>query len=79
MTPWEVLGRTNYLPNQGPTVIVMNTSIQRHSALAELTLLHEMAHVKVDYRYPPHMRGHGHEWQSEMLRLAKAGAFRDRW
>lgn len=41
---------------------------------AEETLLHEMVHVDV---YP--FDGHGEKFQNDMLRLAKAGAFRDLW
>jgi hypothetical protein len=42
-----------------------------------ITLLHEMAHLKVDLSFP-RARGHGKHWQAEMKRLARIGAF-ERW
>jgi hypothetical protein len=47
------------------------------SALTELVLLHEMVHVKL-WANPRH-RAHGKVFQSEMLRLAQAGAFKHAW
>ena len=40
------------------------------------TLLHEMAHAAVNRRQG---YGHGVRFQKEMLRLAKAGAFKGIW
>ena len=42
-----------------------------------ITLLHEMAHLKVDLNFP-RARGHGKHWLAEMKRLARIGAF-ERW
>jgi hypothetical protein len=43
-----------------------------------MTLLHEMAHMKVDIKFS-RARGHGKHWQAEMKRLARAGAFENWW
>jgi hypothetical protein len=43
-----------------------------------LTLLHEMAHMAVEVGHNRNM-GHGKVWQAEMLRLARAGAFKTIW
>ena len=48
------------------------------SALRGSTILHEMAHIKVDLKFGREM-GHGKHWQNEMKRLARLGAFRDMW
>jgi len=45
--------------------------------MAQLTLLHEMVHVK-HYPRACWLR-HGKEFTAEMLRLAQAGAFKGRW
>ena len=43
-----------------------------------ITLLHEMAHLKVNIKFGRSM-GHGKQWKKEMRRLAAAGAFDDYW
>ena len=43
-----------------------------------ITLIHEMAHAKVNREHKRDM-GHGKFWQNEMKRLAKLGAFDDWW
>ena len=48
------------------------------TAETRITLLHEMAHMKVDVKYGRHM-GHGKKWQNEMKRLAKLGALEAWW
>lgn len=45
-----------------------------HRSLALITLLHEMAHVKL---YP--YKHHGKKFDLEMLRLAASGAFNGLW
>lgn len=42
--------------------------------VAKMTLFHEMVHIKLRFSI-----NHGPEFQREMLRLVKAGAFRDLW
>lgn len=43
-----------------------------------MTLLHEMAHIKVEIKWNRSM-GHGKYWQAEMKRLARRGAFEAWW
>jgi hypothetical protein len=43
-----------------------------------ITLIHEMAHAKVNREHKRDM-GHGKYWKNEMKRLAKVGAFDDWW
>ena len=43
-----------------------------------ITLLHEMAHMKVDTKFGRPM-GHGENWKKEMRRLAEAKAFDNWW
>ena len=43
-----------------------------------MTLIHEMAHMKVDIEFQRPM-GHGKKWQKEMKRLARLGAFENWW
>jgi len=43
-----------------------------------MTLIHEMAHLKIDEKWKRRM-GHGKHWQNEMKRLAIAGAFEPLW
>jgi hypothetical protein len=54
--------------------IVISTKYQREGALWQMTLLHEMCHMKLGTR-----AGHGPKFQAEMLRLAQAGAFKGNW
>lgn len=51
---------------------------RRFSSIAEITLLHEMVHMKAalgDYRFA----GHGPTFHREMKRLAALGAFSKLW
>ena len=54
-------------------MIVIHSDLQRWTSYAELDLLHEMCHLATKGNR------HGRLWQGEMLRLAKCGAFKDRW
>ena len=57
-------------------VNVSQLSFRRESC-TKMLLLHEMAHIKLRKRK---MRDvHGREFQHEMQRLARIGAFRDLW
>lgn len=49
-----------------------------HVCETRITLLHEMAHMKVNLKYGRSMK-HGETWKKEMRRLAAAGAFDDWW
>ena len=55
--------------------IVLNRRYRHCNALWRMTLLHEMVHLKL----PPRAPDHGRRFQREMLRLARAGAFRYLW
>lgn len=46
--------------------------------IRRMTMLHEMAHLKVDLKWGREM-GHGNNWQTEMKRLARIGAFKNNW
>ena len=57
--------------------IVISRKDRGRSNVWKLTLLHEMVHLSLN---PYRTRSdHGKEFQSEMLRLAGAGAFRRLW
>lgn len=43
----------------------------------KMTLLHEMAHLKLWPKHPKHQ--HGKVFEQEMVRLAQAGAFKNLW
>ena len=45
---------------------------------SRFTLLHEMAHLKVNIKFQRNM-GHGRYWKREMRRLAAVGAMDDWW
>ena len=49
-----------------------------HVIETRITLLHEMAHMKVNLKCGRQMK-HGKTWQKEMRRLASAGAFDNWW
>ena len=49
-----------------------------HICETRITLLHEMAHMKVNTKYGRNMK-HGEIWKKEMRRLAAAGAFDNWW
>jgi hypothetical protein len=54
--------------------IRINPSLAGWQQLAKFTLLHEQVHIKL---HP--YRNHGKKFNSEMLKLAEAGAFNDLW
>jgi len=58
--------------------IVLNRRYRHRAAVWKLTLLHEMVHLGLPHVKHP-KRFHGKEFQKEMLRLAKAGAFKGLW
>jgi len=62
-----------------PVIVRLNARYVKTIAQALLALLHEMAHLAVYARKGGPRVKHGLKWQAEMLRLAKAGAFRDIW
>lgn len=68
--PHNVSARTYW---SVPPMIVMNSDLQRWTHYAEMDLLHEMCHLATKGNR------HGRLWQREMLRLAKCGAFHNRW
>jgi hypothetical protein len=55
-------------------LIRIDPTLRFSSAMAQMTLLHEMVHVKLH----PHM-AHGKRFNAEMLKLATFGAFNGRW
>ena len=55
--------------------IVLNRRYRHREAVWKLTLLHEMCHLAL----PKSKSDHGKEFQCEMLRLARAGAFKGLW
>ena len=55
--------------------IVINRKDRRRDSVWKLTLLHEMCHAALPNAAPDH----GKEFQREMLRLAKMGAFHNLW
>jgi hypothetical protein len=59
-----------------PAIICLSRKLS--SSITMLTLLHEMAHLKVERKWKRDM-GHGKHWQNEMKRLAKLGAFDSYW
>ena len=54
--------------------IVLNRTTRKWGCVWEWALLHEMVHL-----YLPDQVVHGQKFQKEMLRLAKAGAFKHLW
>jgi hypothetical protein len=57
-----------------PLYILINKKLRWQSMLADFTLIHEMVHVA-----HPEINGHGPRFQKQMMRLAKAGAFKTLW
>jgi len=55
--------------------IVINRRDRKRDRVWKGTLLHEMVHLSL----PKTRFDHGKEFQKEMLRLAKLGAFRNIW
>jgi hypothetical protein len=68
----DCLGFTQIIRGR-PLYIVLDRSIRTSNRTVAMTLLHEMVHVK----HPD--IGHGKTFHREMLRLAKAGAFKSWW
>jgi predicted metal-dependent hydrolase len=54
--------------------IYINQEIRNWWGVVEMTLIHEMAHLAL-----PKTVVHGPKFEKEMLRLAKAGAFKGIW
>ncbi len=52
--------------------------LKKYNVLAEMILIHEMVHI-LNYTRNRQDGGHGPNFQKEMVRLAKAGAFRKIW
>jgi Zn-dependent peptidase ImmA (M78 family) len=65
----QITGMPIYLITIGETLDVTQT---------RFTLIHEMAHLKVDLKHNRSMH-HGKYWQTEMKRLANIGAFEHWW
>lgn len=59
-----------------PYAIVIQDDLSCHEI--RITLLHEMAHLKVNIEFGQSM-GHGNNWKREMRRLAASGAFDEWW
>lgn len=55
--------------------IVLNKRYRHRASVWKFTLLHEMVHLS----QPKVKHDHGKEFQKEMLRLARAGAFKGLW
>lgn len=69
------LGSTSIHSQTGrPLYIRICLRLQRLPKEAYMTLLHEMCHVANSSK-----NGHGPWFHKEMLRLAKAGAFKNLW
>lgn len=64
------LGATNLQTGE----IYIADSLRRWEGIAYGTLLHEMVHLSLPVRVY-----HGRKFQQEMLRPAKAGAFKEIW
>ena len=73
---YRVKGKKWTLLNESRPVITLASDLSRLSrtSVAMMTLLHEMCHLAVPKRI-----WHGPKFQKEMLRLAKAGAFKELW
>jgi hypothetical protein len=52
--------------------------LKNYDCLARMTLLHEMAHLRVGLTVG-RCNPHSYKWQTEMRRLVKIGAFDDYW
>ena len=69
----RMMGRTIIYRGRHPMYIEIAVRYKGNLSLVAMTLLHEMLHVK----YPK--MDHGPKFHREMLRLAKAGAFKPYW
>ena len=70
----DMNGRTEFHGGV-PILIFLNERLRDTPKLAQLILLHEMVHVYLPYK----TKHHGKEFQREMKRLAREGAFDDLW
>lgn len=61
----------------GAYEILFNPCLKSFDKYTKLTLLHEMAHVKL--RLKKMVDLHGPEWQREMKSLARCGALDELW
>lgn len=68
---WEKMPHLGYWDGEK---IALNRAYRRDDKIWRFTLLHEMVHMSLEPE-----RSHGKAFQREMLRLAKAGAFKDLW
>jgi len=63
----------------GTLAIVISPKLKTYTCWAYLTLIHEMAHVKLRNFKGDDGDLHGPKFQREMKRLANAGAFNGLW
>ena len=68
---------TNYEGEGERISIVLSPRMKNCGSCTKMLLLHEMAHIKLRKRKVRDV--HGREFQHEMQRLARIGAFRDLW
>ncbi len=68
---------TNYEGEGERISIVLSPRMKNCESCTKMLLLHEMAHIKLRKRKVRDV--HGREFQHEMQRLARMGAFRDLW
>ncbi len=68
---------TNYEGEGERISIVLSPRMKNCGSCTKMLLLHEMAHIKLRKRKMKDV--HGREFQHEMGRLARIGAFRDLW
>ena len=71
---WDKMSNAIYGYITTEDEIFINRAYRQIDSIWRLTLLHEMVHLAL----APY-RGHGKQFQSEMVRLAKAGALRHLW
>jgi hypothetical protein len=58
----------------GEEIVLSKDKAYRRDSIWKGTLLHEMAHMCIE-----ESQDHGPKWQKEMLRLARAQAFKTIW
>jgi hypothetical protein len=78
----RAIGIMQSVPGVG-VLIVLSTKLRCCAGLVGLVMLHEMAHLAILARAGNFGAGgrdsHGAAFQREMVRLAKAGAFKNLW
>ena len=77
----DVLLRWANIPGMGyqqGDEIVINRKDRRRDSVWRGTLLHEMVHLSLP-NASPHNGFHGKDFQKEMLRIARLGAFENIW